>query len=167
MAQYYQRGVNLNNNYLPNLDEPHKWIFNLDGIFDWQKESLQAGQTSYQLSRANINIFYGGQLFRGGVQVGHDFNRDVKDISVGLGFSYNRPFFIEGGVAYLNRLLNNTSYDGTTYNLKAGYYFNWKMHISYRVRIRFSLASSYKKVNSGSDHYVITIYPLIGFEFET
>lgn len=166
-AQYYPRGVNINDNYLPDFDAPNKWILGLDGMYDLQKESTQNTNVTYEVTRANLNLFYGGQIFRTGLQVLNDVNRGVKDVSIGLGFTYNRPFFLEGGVGYLTRTLTNTSFDGTLYQAKVGYYFNWIMHIKYRVRIRLAFAFSYKKINSGLEQSVIHSYPLLGFEFET
>ena len=166
-AQYYPRGTSMNNGYYPNLDVPDKWIFAVDGMFDWQKESTAATQTSFQTSHANLNAFYGGQNFRGGLQVIHDQNRAVKDLSVGFGLGFNRPLFFEIGAGYLNRNLNGASTEGWSYSAKLGYYYNWIMYVKYRVRVRISLMYNYKKVNSIGDPTVTNFYPLIGFEFET
>ena len=167
-GQYVPRGVSLNDGYLPNLDEPDKWILGIDGIFDWQKEDTTTTSTSYQLTRSNLNLMYGGQSFRGGLQVIHDFSRDVKDLSIGLGFTYNRPFFFEAGAGYLQRLLSQQSFDGWSYNAKVGYYVNWVMHIKYRFRIRMAFAVNYKTINSSAgDLNVLHFYPLLGLEFET
>ncbi len=166
-AQYYPLGVSMNDGYLPNLDEPDKWIFSLNGMYDWQKEKTQTSQTSYQLTHGLLNVFYGGHGFRGGVQIIQDFNRDVKDLSLGLGFAINRPFFLEAGAGYLTRLLSTTSYEGWSYNAQLGYALNWHMHVKYRTRIRFSFMFNYKELNDLEETKVLNFYPLLGFEFET
>lgn len=166
-GQYYPSGVSLNDGYLPNLDEPNKWIVSLDGMFDWQRESGATSETSFQTTHANFNLFYGGQNFRGGAQVVHDFNRSVKDLSIGFGFAFNRPLFLELGAGYLNRVASNTSTEGWAYNAKVGYYYNWIMHVKYRVRVRLSVVYSEKTTNDNGDPRVTNFYPFIGFEFET
>ena len=166
-SQYYPSGVSMNDGYLPNLNEPDKWIISLDGMFEWDREDTQTTQTSFQTSHANFNLFYGGQKLRGGVQVVHDLSRDIKDLSVGVGLAYNRPLFIEVGAGFLNRVLSSSSTDGWSYNVKVGYYYNWIMHVKYRVRVRLSLMYNYKKLNDVGDPTVTNFYPFIGFEFET
>lgn len=166
-AQYFPRGININDNYLPNLEEPDKWIVGLDGVFDFQNEESSSGGTGSPFHRFHFNVFYGGQVFRAGLQVSHEFKRDVKDITIGAGFTYGRPFFLEAGVGHLTRSLASTSFDGTVVNLRLGYYFNWIMHIKYRMRVRLALASSYKTINSGTNQRALIFYPLVGFEFET
>lgn len=166
-SQYFPRGVNINDNYLPNLDEPDKWVLGFDGMFDLQRESSNTGETASPLHRLNFNIFYGGQIFRAGLQVAQEFKQDVKDISLGLGFTYGRPWFLEAGVGYVTRSVATSSFDGTGVQLKLGYYFTWHMHIKYRIRVRLALASSYKQMNSGTGLNVLSVYPLFGFEFET
>ncbi|MEM7647156.1 MAG: hypothetical protein AAF203_09620 [Pseudomonadota bacterium] len=166
-AQYYPRGINLNDNYLPDLDAPNKWMLSLDGMLDFQKEQLQASDVTYQTTRLGVNIFYGGQVFRGGLQVLQDHNRAVKDLSLGLGIAFNRPLFFELGLGYLNRLAGAQSYDGTSYNFKVGYNVNWVMHIKYRVRIRMALMFNYKTINAGFSQNVLQFHPFLGLEFET
>ena len=166
-AQYYPRGTSFNDGYLPNLDQPDKWIVALDGSFDWQKERTETAQVSYQTTHANFNLFYGGQNFRGGVQVIHDFNRDVKDLSLGLGFAFNRPLFFEFGAGYLSRVTDTRSTEGWSFNGKFGYYYDWIMYVKYRVRIRLSLMYNHKTINEVGNPVVTNFYPFIGFEFET
>ncbi len=167
LGQYFPRGMSYNDNYLPNLDEPDKWMISVDGIYDWQKEKNDTSQTSYQTTRAGFNLFYGGKNFRGGAQVLHDFNRDVKDLSIGMAMAFNRPLFVEGGLGYLTRSTDFTSSEGWSFNIKVGYYWNWIMQINYRVRVRVSLMYNYKKINEVGDPAVTTFHPFIGFEFET
>lgn len=166
-AQYYPRGTNLNDGYLPNLDQPDKWMISLDGGFDWQREEIGGQNVNYQVTHTQFNLFYGGQVFRGGVQVIHDLAREVKDLSVGVGFAYSRPLFFELGIGYLNRVLSNQSFDGTAINAKIGYNVEWIMRVNYRVRIRLAFAASRKSINSGGDQNVLHFYPLLGLEFET
>jgi len=168
LGQYFPRGININDGYLPNLDEPDKWMISLDGMFDWQKEDQTgAQQVSYQTTHANFNAFYGGQNFRGGAQVIHDFNRQVKDLSIGFGLAFNRPLFVELGAGYLSRVRDNSSTEGWSYSVKVGYYFNWVMDIKYRIRMRISMMYNHKHVNDTGDPKVTNFYPFIGFEFET
>lgn len=166
-GQYYPRGTSLNDNYLPNLDQPDKWIVDVDGMFDFQKEKLSNSEQSYQTTRSNFNLFYGGQNFRGGVQVLHDFSRDVKDLSLGLGMTFNRPLFFEAGIGYLSRIRNSTSTEGWSYNIKVGYYYSWIMRLQFRVRVRLSLVFDQKILHDNNNPSVTNFYPLIGFEFET
>ena len=163
-GQYFPRGTNINDGYLPNLDEPDKWILGLDGVYDFQKESSDTAETSYQLTRGNLNLFYGGQVFRGGLQVIHESNRRVQDLSIGLGFTYRRPLFFELGAGTLSRTLANSSDSGTFVNAKVGYYYNWVMDIRYRFRVRIAMAFGYKML---SNQTVTNFYPLLGLEFET
>lgn len=157
----------MNDGYLPNLSEPNKWMVSVDGMFDWQKEKLQNSDRSYQLTHSNFNLFFGGQKFRGGVQVVHDFSHDIKDLSVGLGVAFNRPVFLELGAGYLNRVMNTTSFDGWSYNAKVGYSVDWVMQIKYRLRIRMAMMFNYKTINSGYPQGVYNFYPFLGLEFET
>ena len=166
-GQYYPRGTSFNNGYLPNLDEPDKWIVTLDGMFEWQREKNNNGQTSYQSTHANFNVFYGGKNFRGGAQVIHDFSFDVKDLSLGAGFALGRPLFLELGAGYLNRVGRTSSSEGWSYSAKVGYYYRWITHVSYRVRVRLSLMYNYKRLNDVADPRVSNFYPFLGFEFET
>ncbi len=166
-AQYYPRGTNLNDGYLPNLDEPDKWIMSVDGMFDWQKEKSDLSEVSYQTTHAHVNVFYGGQNLRGGLQVIHDYNRQVKDLSVGFGLSFNRPLFFEIGAGYLNRVAGQQSSEGWSFSGKVGYYYNWIMYVRYRVRIRLSFVYNHKNINDLGTPSVSHFYPLIGFEFET
>ncbi len=166
-AQYFPRGTNINDGYLPNLDQPDKWIISLDGMFDWQRERVQGTETTDQTTHGHFNLFYGGQNFRGGLQVIHDFNRQVKDLSLGVGFAFNRPLFVEVGAGYLNRVAGTRSSEGWSYNAQVGYYYNWIMYVKYRVRIRLSILYNYKKINEVGDPDVSHLYPMIGFEFET
>lgn len=166
-GQYYPRGTSINDGYLPNLEEPDKWFINFDGMFDWQKQKDNNRQSSFQSTHANFNLFHGGQNFRGGIQVIHDFSFDIKDLSVGAGFAFGRPLFVEVGVGYLSRLARNQSSEGWSYNVKVGYYYRWIAHVSYRVRVRLSLMYNYKRINDVADPRVSDFYPFLGFEFET
>ena len=159
--------MSINDGYLPNLDEPDKWFVNLDGTFDWQKEKTNTGEVSLQTTRANFNLFYGGQNLRGGAMVIHDFNRDVKDLSIGAGLAFNRPLFLELGVGYLSRVSDTQSSEGWSYSAKVGYYYRWITHVKYRIRVRLSLMYHHKKINDVGDPGVTTFHPYLGFEFET
>lgn len=167
LGQYFPRGISLNDGYLPNLDEPDKWIIAVDGIYDWQKEKSSTAQSSHPTTRTGFNLFYGGQKFRAGLQVLHDFNQDVKDLSLGFGMAFNRPLFFEVGGGYVTRSADSFSADGFSVNGRLGYYWNWITQVKYRVRLRVSLMYNFKKFNDVGDSSITTFHPFIGLEFET
>ena len=166
-GQYYPRGTTLNNNYWPNVDEPIRWMINLDGMFDFQNEKIGNATTTVQTTHANFNLFYGGKNFRGGANVVHDYNLVTKDLTVGFGVAFGRPLFIELAAGYLSRTRDTTSTEGWSYHAKLGYNFRWITEVRYRTRFRIALVYNYKTVNDIGDPKTSNFYPIIGFEFET
>lgn len=170
LGQYFPRGMGYNDNYLPDFDATDKTIVGIDGMFDIQKEDNSASSTSttYQVTRGHLNIMYGGQVLRGGLQVIQETNRDIKDLSFGLGLTYSRPLFFEASIASLQRTVGAQSFSGMSYNTKVGYYYNLIMHIKYRFRIRLALSVNYKSISAPvGESNVLQFYPLLGLEFET
>ncbi len=157
----------MNNNYWPNVEEPIMWFINLDGMFDYQNERQASADLTGQVTHFNFNLLYGGQNFRAGANVIHDFNLVTKDLSVGFVMAFGRPFFFELGAGYLNRSQSTTSTEGWSYHGKLGYYFPWITEVKFRTRFRIALVYNQKTLNDNGDPRVTHFYPIIGFEFET
>jgi hypothetical protein len=143
------------------------WFINLDGMYDFQNQRSPGVDATSQITHLNFNLFYGGENFRAGANVIHDFNLVTKDLAVGLGMAFGRPLFFELGLGYLSRVQGAVSAEGWSYHGKVGYNFRWITHVKYRTRFRVALVYNQKTLNDTGDPIVTHFYPLIGFEFET
>ena len=166
-GQYYPRGTTLNNNYWPNVDEPVRWMINLDGMFDFQNEKIGDTTTTVQTTHGNFNLFYGGKNFRAGANVVYDFNLINKDLAIGAGMAFGRPLFFEVAAGYLSRTRESSSTEGWSFHGKIGYNFRWITEVKYRTRFRIAMVYNWKTINDVGTPNIIHFYPLIGIEFET
>lgn len=170
-GQYWPRGTSYNDHFYPNIDEPDKFLLTVDTMVDLQREYDESGARRLILEDYHFQgrFYFGGRKFRGGVLIAHDLDsRDVKDLSLGLGAGFSRPFFFDIGAAYLMRNDPLEDQEGLTVNGQFGYEIRMVYQVKYRVRFRVLGNVMYKRINTTSGPVnSVEFFPMVGIDFET
>lgn len=169
-GKYWPRGTAYNDHFYPNIDEPDKFLFMVDTMFDLEQENYADGsRLTFEDYHFQGRFYFGGRKVRMGVFFANDRNdRDIQDLSLGFGIGFHRPFFVDLSLAYLMRNLPEENQDGWMANGQIGYEVRVVYQVKYRVRFRILGNVMYKRINTNSGIVnSLQVFPMVGIDFET